>query len=199
MLVALIVVGALAPVKATPESPQTLAAVIHAAARWAGVAPELLAAVVWVESRGHPWALNIGGEAAVSEEPCRSTGAPPGRSRPCRHRSGADPLPDLGSGVRAATGGSARSVDQPARGRADPSARHGAGAGLLGWRRSLSLRDAAAEVGVREPSGRRRPRAAPRSRPSGAVSRRDRVVGARLPRGICSVRGGAPRGSDRGP
>jgi Transglycosylase SLT domain len=63
MLVALIVVGALAPVEATCETPQSLAAVIHAAARWAGVAPELLAAVVWVESRGHPWALNIGGEA----------------------------------------------------------------------------------------------------------------------------------------
>ena len=59
MLVALIVVGAVAPVEATPEAPQTLAAVIHAAARWAGVAPELLAAVVWVESRGHPWALDI--------------------------------------------------------------------------------------------------------------------------------------------
>jgi hypothetical protein len=63
MRVALIVVGALAPVEAAPESPPTLAAVIHAAARWAGVPPELLAAVVWVESRGHPWALNIRGEA----------------------------------------------------------------------------------------------------------------------------------------
>ena len=63
MLVALIVVGPTAPVEAAPESPQTLAAVIHAAARWAGVPPELLAAVVWVESRGHPWALSIHGEA----------------------------------------------------------------------------------------------------------------------------------------
>ena len=63
MRVALIVVGALAPVEATCETPQSLAAIIHAAARWAGVAPELLAAVVWVESRDHPWALNIGGEA----------------------------------------------------------------------------------------------------------------------------------------
>ena len=27
------------------------------AAAWAGIAPELLAAVVWVESRGQPWAL----------------------------------------------------------------------------------------------------------------------------------------------
>ena len=36
---------------------------IAAAAAQAGVAPEVLAAVVWVESRGHPWALSIGGEA----------------------------------------------------------------------------------------------------------------------------------------
>jgi hypothetical protein len=63
ILVALIAVGATAPVDAAPESPQPLAAVIHAAARWAGIAPELLAAVVWVESRGHPWALSIRGEA----------------------------------------------------------------------------------------------------------------------------------------
>ena len=63
MLVALIVVGATAPVDAAPESPQPLGVVIHAAARWAGIAPDLLAAVVWVESRGHPWALSIRGEA----------------------------------------------------------------------------------------------------------------------------------------
>ena len=63
MRVVLIVVGALAPVEAASEPPQTLAAAIHAAARWGNVAPELLAAVVWVESRGHPWALNIRGEA----------------------------------------------------------------------------------------------------------------------------------------
>jgi Transglycosylase SLT domain len=62
MLVALIV-GALAPGEAACEAPQTLALVIHDAARWAGVTPELLTAVVWVESRGHPWALNIRGEA----------------------------------------------------------------------------------------------------------------------------------------
>jgi hypothetical protein len=62
MLFALMV-GAMAPVEAACEAPPTLAAVIHAAARWGGVTPELLAAVVWVESRGHPWALNIRGEA----------------------------------------------------------------------------------------------------------------------------------------
>ena len=39
------------------------AATIATAAAWGGVASELLAAVVWVESRGHPWALGIGGEA----------------------------------------------------------------------------------------------------------------------------------------
>jgi hypothetical protein len=63
VLVALIVGGAAIPVGAAPESPQTLATVIHDAARWARVPPEVLAAVVWVESRGHPWALNIRGEA----------------------------------------------------------------------------------------------------------------------------------------
>ena len=62
VLVALIV-GAMAPVEAACEAPQTLAPVIHAAARWGGVTPELLTAVVWVESRGHPWALNIRGKA----------------------------------------------------------------------------------------------------------------------------------------
>jgi hypothetical protein len=46
-----------------PEAPGALGTVIHTAATWAGVAPELLAAVVWVESRGHPWALDIGGQA----------------------------------------------------------------------------------------------------------------------------------------
>jgi len=61
-LVALILVGVGAPVDATPESPpRTLAVDIHAAATWAGVAPELLAAVVWVESRGHPWAVRTDG------------------------------------------------------------------------------------------------------------------------------------------
>jgi hypothetical protein len=59
----LIVVEAGGPAAATPESPRTLTVVIHAAATWAGVAPELLAAVVWVESGGHPWALGIGGRA----------------------------------------------------------------------------------------------------------------------------------------
>jgi hypothetical protein len=62
-LIGLIVIGAGVPAAATPESPRTFAVVIHAAATWAGVAPELLAAVVWVESRGHPWALGIDGHA----------------------------------------------------------------------------------------------------------------------------------------
>jgi hypothetical protein len=62
MLYALIV-GVMAPVEAACEAPQTLAPVIHAAARWGGVTPELLTAVVWVESRGHPWALNLRGKA----------------------------------------------------------------------------------------------------------------------------------------
>jgi hypothetical protein len=63
MLVALTLVGAMARVEAASEPPPALAPVIDAAARWAGIAPDLLAAVAWVESRGHPWALNVGGEA----------------------------------------------------------------------------------------------------------------------------------------
>jgi hypothetical protein len=65
--IGLIVIGAGGPAAATSESPPTLARVIHAAATWAGVAPELLAAVVWVESHGHPWALGIGGRALYPE------------------------------------------------------------------------------------------------------------------------------------
>jgi Transglycosylase SLT domain len=62
-LIVLIVVGTRASTAAALEPPRTLAVVIHAAATWAGVAPELLAAVVWVESRGQPWALGIRGRA----------------------------------------------------------------------------------------------------------------------------------------
>lgn len=40
-----------------------LGEIITAAAGWAGVAPELLASIVWVESRGWPWALNIRGQS----------------------------------------------------------------------------------------------------------------------------------------
>jgi hypothetical protein len=60
-LVALILIGAVAPADVTPDSPPTLAVAIHAAATEAGVAPDLLAAVVWVESRGHPWAVRTDG------------------------------------------------------------------------------------------------------------------------------------------
>jgi hypothetical protein len=63
MVVALIVVAPTAPVEVGAKPPQTLAAVIDDAARWARVPPDVLAAVVWVESRGHPWALNIHGKA----------------------------------------------------------------------------------------------------------------------------------------
>jgi hypothetical protein len=43
--------------------PHTVGSTISAAARWASVAPELLAAVVWLESGAHPWAVSIGGQA----------------------------------------------------------------------------------------------------------------------------------------
>lgn len=42
---------------------QTLPELIAAAARHAGVHPDLLASVVWVESRAWPWALNVRGWA----------------------------------------------------------------------------------------------------------------------------------------
>jgi hypothetical protein len=54
--------GAVGPAEAAPDPSGTPAAIIHAAT-WAGVAPELLAAIVWVESQGDPWALNIRGHA----------------------------------------------------------------------------------------------------------------------------------------
>jgi hypothetical protein len=60
-VVALLLIGAVPPAAATADSPTTLAVAIRAAATWAGVAPELLAAVVWIESRGHPWAVRTGG------------------------------------------------------------------------------------------------------------------------------------------
>ena len=40
-----------------------ITAAIKSAADWAGIAPELLVGLTWVESRGHPWALNIDGQA----------------------------------------------------------------------------------------------------------------------------------------
>jgi hypothetical protein len=60
-LVVVILLGAAAPAGATLEASRTLAGAIQAAATWAGIAPELLAAVVWVESRGHPWAVRTNG------------------------------------------------------------------------------------------------------------------------------------------
>ncbi len=41
--------------------PQTLTLMVAAVAADVGIAPELLGAIVWVESRGWPWALNING------------------------------------------------------------------------------------------------------------------------------------------
>ena len=61
LLVTLVPLGTAEPAGAAPERTTTLASTVAAAASWAGVVPELLAAVIWVESRGHPWALGIGG------------------------------------------------------------------------------------------------------------------------------------------
>ena len=146
-LVALIVLEPWHPSRRRAKRRRRSPLVIHAAATWAGVAPELLAAVVWVESRGHPWALSIRGKALYPRTRAEAGRAAPGRPWARRHRSGADPLSDLGSRVRAATRGAARPVGQPPRGRGDPSARHGAGTRLLGRRGALSLRDAAGGSG----------------------------------------------------
>jgi hypothetical protein len=50
-------------VGAASERSQTLGTIVMAAAASAGVASEVLAAVVWVESRGRPWVLGIDGTA----------------------------------------------------------------------------------------------------------------------------------------
>jgi hypothetical protein len=67
VLTTVVVVGALSPGSAVSGTPGDFGATVLIAATWAGVAPELLAAVVWVESRGHPWALGIGGRARYPE------------------------------------------------------------------------------------------------------------------------------------
>lgn len=43
--------------------PATLRSLVEGAAARAAVAPDLVSAIIWVESRGHPWALNIRGRA----------------------------------------------------------------------------------------------------------------------------------------
>jgi hypothetical protein len=48
---------------AAQEQPPALGATVARAAAWAGISTELLGSVVWVESRGRPWALNIHGVA----------------------------------------------------------------------------------------------------------------------------------------
>jgi hypothetical protein len=50
--------------RATPDQQRALStAAVAAAAAWAGVPPEVLGAVAWVESQGRPWALNVQGVA----------------------------------------------------------------------------------------------------------------------------------------
>jgi hypothetical protein len=59
----LLAFGAAARAGTAPDRATAVAATITAAAEWAGIVPELLAAVTWVESRGNPYALGIGGRA----------------------------------------------------------------------------------------------------------------------------------------
>lgn len=63
MLLSGIVLARAASAGADSASPQALGAMITTAAVRVGIAPELLAAVAWVESRGRPWALGIDGHA----------------------------------------------------------------------------------------------------------------------------------------
>jgi hypothetical protein len=62
-LATLMAFGAAGPACAAPDEATALAATIRTSAEWAGIAPELLAAVAWIESRGNPLALGIGGRA----------------------------------------------------------------------------------------------------------------------------------------
>ena len=58
-----IVVVATAQAGVAREQTGVLAGTVVKAAAWAGIAPELLGSVVWAESGGRPWALNIQGVA----------------------------------------------------------------------------------------------------------------------------------------
>jgi soluble lytic murein transglycosylase-like protein len=62
-LAMLMTLGATESAVEASDRATALAATITAAADWAGVTPELLAAVTWVESLGNPLALGIGGQA----------------------------------------------------------------------------------------------------------------------------------------
>jgi hypothetical protein len=60
-LAVLVTLGAGVPADEASARSSTLVAAVSAVAASVGIAPELLTAVVWAESRGHPWALNIDG------------------------------------------------------------------------------------------------------------------------------------------
>ena len=62
-LIILLAVGPTTTAWAMPDEQRSLFATVAAAAAWAGVAPELLGAIAWVESQGRPWALSIRGIA----------------------------------------------------------------------------------------------------------------------------------------
>jgi soluble lytic murein transglycosylase-like protein len=62
-LATLIALGAAKPARVAAGTATTFSPTITTAAAWAGVVPELLAAITWVESRGNPLALGIGGRA----------------------------------------------------------------------------------------------------------------------------------------
>jgi hypothetical protein len=57
----LVLLGGLLATPAHADEPASLATLIAAAAQRAGVHPDLLSSIVWVESRAWPWALNVNG------------------------------------------------------------------------------------------------------------------------------------------
>jgi hypothetical protein len=57
----LMVLGVTVPARATEDQQWSIRRTVAAAAAWAGIAPELLEAIAWTETRGRPWALNIEG------------------------------------------------------------------------------------------------------------------------------------------
>lgn len=59
LLSALALLALLSPTPAVAEAP--LSQLIAAAAHRAGVHPDLLSSIVWIESRAWPWALNVNG------------------------------------------------------------------------------------------------------------------------------------------
>ena len=185
------------------EQPGVPAGTVVKAAAWAGIAPELLGSVVWAESGGRPWALNIRGAAlyprtlAEAAALLRAVGGRADIGLAQIH------YPIWGPVFGLPAGGPARSLDQPPRRGRDPPARHGPGAGLVGRRGPVPLGHALAEVVVRAPRGDGGERLACARAPARPTHRSpDGLVVARLPGRIgahCGVAARRPGWRPRAP